>query len=433
MLFLLHAPWIATEQIEVFNTPVSNALGDCRVVNNFTQSAPMILRCSVTPSDNAYVDNLIPSKAFGGLPTLIVQNVPSVPVSKNYAFLKFDLSTNFPSGLVESSARPANASLWLYVRLMNFFYNATVEIHAGMNESWSENNITWNNMPQFDAENYVSANIRQNGTWTRWNLTDLPEAPVSTGRDLTLVAISNETAWKNLVWFDSKEYPYANGTTTPTLNITYVEPSLTIETPYPNLPVSIGSTVINTDNNGTAQAFVPWGKYEITVPNVINISNGTRAHFLRWRNSNATESSRLIPVGNNLTLRADYGVQHLLTVYSSYGTTNGSGWYSDHTNATISVNPTSVPVEGYLAWLGVRYVFDHWIGACSSNEVPCTILIDAPKEAQAVWRTDWTITEEGLLAIASFIALLSLLRVRQVTHKKTKRGYHYRHASKRGS
>jgi hypothetical protein len=434
MLLLLPAPWIVTEQIEELNAQVpSNALGDCRVVSNSTQSAPMILKCSVTPSDNAYVDNLIPSKAFGDLPTLIVQNIPSVPISKNYAFLKFDLSTNLPRDIVESSAKPANESLWMYVRLMNFFYNATVEIHAGMNESWSENNITWNNMPQFDPKNYVSANIRQNGTWARWNITHLPEATVSTGRNLTLVAISNETAWKNLVWFDSKEYPYANGTTTPTLNLTYVEPSLTIETPYPNLPVSIGSTVINTDNNGTAQTFVPWGKYEITVPNALSISNGTRAHFLRWGDNNTTDSSRLIAVGNNLILRANYGVQHLLNVYSSYGTTNGSGWYLDHTNATISVSPTSVPVEGPLAWLGERYVFDHWTGACSSNDPQCTVLIDTPKEAQAVWRTDWTITEVGLAAIASFAALLSLPRVKQVTHKKTKRSYRHRHRPKRRS
>ena len=78
------------------------------------------------------------------------------------------------------------------------------------------------------------------------------------------------------MWFDSKEYPYANGTTTPTLNLTYVEPSLTIETPYPNLPVSIGSTVINTDNNGKAEAFVPWGKYDDHGPEC-------RLHIKRYR------------------------------------------------------------------------------------------------------------------------------------------------------
>ena len=407
------------------------ALGDCRVVSNSNGPPPVILRCSITPSDNSYVDNLLPSKSFGGLPTLIVQNTPSVPISKNYAFLKFDLSTTLPNFLVESSAKPRDENLWLYVRLMNFFYNATVEVHAGINNDWSENNIPWNNMPQFDAANYVSANIRQNGTWALWNLNSLPKVADDTGHNLTLVALSNETAWKNLVWFDSKEYPYANGTTTPTLNLTYVEPSLTVETPYPNLPVNIGSSVINTDSNGRAQAFVPWGKYEITVPDVVSISNGTRAHFLRWKDNNATESSRMIALGNNLTLHADYGVQHLLNVYSPFGNTNGSGWYFDHTNANILVTPTSVPAEGFLSWLGERYVFDHWTGACNSNEPQCTVLIDSPKDAQAVWRTDWTTTEVALLAIAISTTLLSLLRRKRVTKTKVKRAHRHQRRSRR--
>ena len=153
VLLLLQAPWIVTGRMEEPNVQMtSSALGDfCRVVSNSTQSASMILNCSITPSDNALVDNLFPSKTFGGLPTLIVQNTPSVPVSKTYSFLKFDLSTKLPGPLIDSAAKPTNESLWMYVRLINFFYNATVEIHAGMNDGWSENNITWNNMPQFDA------------------------------------------------------------------------------------------------------------------------------------------------------------------------------------------------------------------------------------------------------------------------------------------
>ncbi len=295
-----------------FATPRSNqfTLGpigtrDCSVQSQTNVTAPTIIMCSITPSDNAFADNLIPSKAFGGSGVLIVQNIPSIPISKNYAFLKFDMLNNLPAQLTQTDARPANASLGMYVRLTNFFYNATVEVHNVSAENWTENTLTWNNMPPFDANNFASSNIRQNGTWARWNIASLVQRSFNSSGQVAFAAVSSETSWRNLVWFDSKEYPFLNGSTAPTFEMVFVEPYLTIETPYPNISISVGGRVIATDANGTAQVLLPWGNYSISVPETIPISNGTRAGFVDWSDQ-GNSSTRLVTVGNNLTLRANY-------------------------------------------------------------------------------------------------------------------------------
>jgi len=85
----------------------------------------------MTPTDNGYVDNMLSTKSFGGSGVLIAQNVPSVPVVKTYAFLKFDMIDNMPSGLLESGARPENASLRMYVRRCRFIYGPEIRIECG--------------------------------------------------------------------------------------------------------------------------------------------------------------------------------------------------------------------------------------------------------------------------------------------------------------
>ena len=393
---------------------------DCSVRPETNVTAPTIILCSITPSDDTYVDNLIPTKAFGDSGVLIVQNVPSVPVSKTDAFLKFDMSNDLPEQLAHAGARPVNASLWMYVRLMNFFYNATVEVHNASAENWTANTLTWDNMPQFDVSNYVSTNIRENGTWARWNLTKLVRQSFNSSGQIAFAVVSSETSWKNYVWFDSKEYPYLRGSTAPTLEMTFVEPYLTLETPYPNISISVGGRAIATNANGTAQLMLPWGNYSVSVPETISISNGTRAGFVDW-NDQTNSSTRLVSVGNNLTLKANYRIQHELEVYSPFGSVTGGGWYFENTDATISVTPTSVPLNGFMGWLGGRYVFDHWSGACNTAASQCDVLVDSPKSAVAVWRVDWTLTMILVVVLAVSTACAAFLRSRRSVSTASKR------------
>lgn len=421
LLLLIQTPSLVTSTIQIHATRegTSNGFGACKVIRNSTFTKPMILECSIVPSDDAYVDNLFPSKSFGDLPMLSVQDVPSIPTGRTYSFLKFNFSSHLPDGLVASNAEPANASLWMYVRFVNFLYNATVEIHTAAS-TWDEDNVTWNNRLEIDQVDYASTRVRQNGTWEHWNLTNLSERMGGRG-EITLAAISNEKAWTNDAWFDSKEYTYLNGTTTPTLRLKYVEPFVTVQTPFSDLEVKVGDSSVRTNSNGQARIMVPWGNYEITIPDVISLSNGTRAKFVRW-NDNSTASTKWMQVGNNITLHAEYGTQHSLSVSSSYGTTNGSGWYFHNTYANITITPTSIPARGSGAWFGERYVFDRWTGACNSDVPNCTLLIDGPKSIQAVWRQDWTLTEITFF-VATFLAVLLAFIRRRLLRPKRKRAH----------
>ncbi len=399
--------------------------GDCSAPQYSNATAAMIIHCSITPIDDTFADNLIPTKTFDDLGVIIVQNIPSVPVSKTYGFMKFDLAKSLPEQLVQSGAIPQNASLRMYVRLMNFFYNATVEVHNVPVENWTENTLTWNNMPQFDQNVYASTNIRQNGTWTHWNLTNLVKRRFNSTGQITFAAIASETNWRNLVWFDSKRQTSSNGTTAPTLELAFVEPYLTIETPYPNITISVGGREVATNANGTTQQLLPWGNYSVSVPDIIRIGNGTRARFTGW-NDNTNSSTRLISVGNNLTLKANYGIQHELVANSPFGNIAGEGWYFENTDATITIAPTSVPLEGFTGWIGGRYVFDHWSGACTTTASQCQVLMDIPKSTVAVWRVDWTLTiilAMVLVTLAACVVVLMKKRNagRRVRIKRSKR------------
>jgi len=402
------------------STLAPGATHGCSVRPETNVPAPTIIFCSITPSNDAYADNIIPSKPIGNSGVLIVQNIPSVPVAKTYAFLKFDMLNNLPAQLAQTEARPVNASLFMHVRLMNFFYNATVEIRNASAGNWTEDSLTWDNMPQFDVSNYVSTNIRQNGTWAHWNLTSLVQQRFNSSGQVAFAAISSETSWRNYIWFDSKDYPYLNGATAPTLELAFVEPYLTIETPYPNISISVGGRTIATNANGTAQLLLPWGNYFTSVPETITISNGTRAHFVAW-DDQANSSTRLVSVGNNLTLKANYMIQHELDVYSPFGTATGGGWYFANTAVTISVTPTAVPLDGFMGWLGGRYVFDHWSGACNTATPQCVVVVDSPKAAVAVWKVDWTLTTILAIILALSTACAAILRRRRSIRTASKR------------
>jgi hypothetical protein len=202
-----------------------------------------------------------------------------------------------------------------------------------------------------------------------------------------------------------------------------VEPFLNIETPYPNLPIGIGEKVFHTDANGKFQALLPWGQYQISVPEIIPQANGTRASFVGW-SDHVTQADRLVTVGNNITLRADYRTQYRLDVSSPYGSTRGSGWYFEKSSANLSIYPTAVPAEGWAGWLGVRHVFDHWAGACITSQPTCAVVMDGPNVTTAVWRDDYVITFSLLiLLIVGSTVTFTFLRRRRSSTRGSRRNH----------
>ena len=87
---------------------------------------------------------------------------------------------------------------------------------------------------------------------------------------------------------------------------------------------------------------------------------------------------------------------------STYGTPQGSGLYPQGANATFSV-------ENEIDYgNGTRRVFEQWVGDSTSTDHQAWIILNAPKNVVAIWKTQYTVTLEtlGLPPDASAVALV---------------------------
>jgi hypothetical protein len=379
-----------------------------------SSESPSVVRCALEPKDDTYVDNLLPKKTFGHEFVLVVQNTPAVPPSENQAYLKFDLASTLPNEILMSQARPRNATLWLYSRFVTAFHNATVGVHYVSTNDWNESGLTWDIKPLFDPALFTSETIVTNETWYQWNVTQYVDSAMQKPAQISFAAVA-DTHWKNYVWFDSKDHPQTEASpTAPELVLYFVEPTLTVETPYPNIPITVEGGSSKVTVTGRLQVYAPWGDYKITVPEVISEGEGARAVFVGW-NDSYQQATRTITVGNDATLRAKYQMQYSFNVTSLYGSTEGAGWYPKNTNVSLSVSPLTVPVGGFAGFLGAREVFDHWDGGCTSSQPECTVVMDGPKRATVVWKEDYMIPILALASIAlvATIVLLFINRMRK--------------------
>lgn len=105
-----------------------------------------------------------------------------------------------------------------------------------------------------------------------------------------------------------------------------------------------------------------------------------------------------LDMGSPHKLIAVYKAQYYLDVSSPYGDPKGSGWYDEGSTATISVN---TPIE---VGFGVSQVFVRWSGDIASESPTAQVLMDGPKKAVAVWRTDSTVLYATLALVAAAVA-----------------------------
>jgi len=399
------------------NTPTD--YNRCDILSEQSNASPMRLHCLVAPSDDAYVENLSPSKTFGDMPILIVQAIPSIPTLRDYAYLKFNVANAVPSQLIQSHAKPIDANLAMYVEWINFFYNATIQVHSVENNSWDENSITWNNQPGFDS-NFTQSIVRMNDTWTLWDVIVDTLNSLNNGTEVSFAIIPSTRSWKNQVWLASKDYPLDRGLRWPALDLTYVEPYLTITTPYPNLTITVDNATFQTDAKGVFRAPFPWGNHHVRVPEAIQESNGTRIGFRSW-SDNTTENDRIVTLGNNLTLSVDYGRQFRLQAVSPYGWIEGSDWYFEDSNANVSIHPTVVAFDGWLGILGARHVFDHFTEACETSQSTCSVHMDGPKTVTAVWRDDYTTSILIVFVVVGLVAFVKLMFRRHGKKRRRRR------------
>jgi len=142
-----------------------------------------------------------------------------VPWDESIAFLMFDLSP------VPSEASITSARLRLCT---TGEAGAYVSVHYCSNNEWTEEGITYNNMPPFSQTPIDSVNVTSPITWYEWNVTNTVQSTLqSDGKKLTLVLRSAEGPAQ----FESRNSPWFDGEHRPQLVVVYEAPPTSDSTP----------------------------------------------------------------------------------------------------------------------------------------------------------------------------------------------------------
>jgi len=118
--------------------------------------------------------------------------------------------------------------------------------------------------------------------------------------------------------------------------------AITIQTPYPYIPVKVDEQSKATDAEGKIQVFALLDQsYNISVPTLVETGPGSRGNFTRWDNDE-TNSSRTITVTGSTTYTAYYETQYEVTF-------SQSGVSSNFTETIVTIdeeyNATNLPVS----------------------------------------------------------------------------------------
>ncbi|MEM2702288.1 MAG: SdrD B-like domain-containing protein [Candidatus Bathyarchaeia archaeon] len=123
---------------------------------------------------------------------------------------------------------------------------------------------------------------------------------------------------------------------------------------------------------------------------------GTRYVCTGWNGTGSVppsgkEKSASFTINEPSSIIWNWKIQHYLEVQSSYGVTGGEGWYDENATAYASLN------TGLIESDGTRHVFVKWAdNATGTNYAKSDpIIMDAPKTATAIWKTQYYLTMKG--------------------------------------
>jgi len=176
-------------------------------------------------------------------------------------------------------------------------------------------------------------------------------------------------------------------------------------------PPPVPITVDGINGTGTVLLNLAKGPHLVSVPQVVLLNNGTRLRFTRWSDG-AAAISRTIVLTRDVTIRAIYETQYLLSVISPEVAVTGAAWYDNGTNATISIPSTTVPMAGALGTFGAKWTFTGWSenGQVASKSTTWSMYITSPRVITADWQADYsapaTIIALVLISIALCVILL---------------------------
>jgi hypothetical protein len=176
---------------------------------------------------------------------------------------------------------------------------------------------------------------------------------------------------------------------------------VTVRTKMPNLTVKIDGFPFQTNLNGIASTGVPYGTVTIEVPNEIPESPTSKLRFAAW-DRYGTSNPLTILVNSTLDTTVTYNHTYPIYVASPFGSPAGSGWFTQGTNVTFSVqNEINYGNR-------TRRVFTRWDGDSNSTSNKAWLIVNSPKQVKASWTTQYavTFTTAGLPANASALAII---------------------------
>jgi len=152
--------------------------------------------------------------------------------------------------------------------------------------------------------------------------------------------------------------------------------TLTVQTSSPGSGFSFDGTNYSTNSSGLAEIQTVPGQHLVEAQPFIYVSNVSRLRFVAWEDlTNVT--SRQISLSGDRTIHLSYVQQYLVQVNSTYGETNGSGWYDANSTASAIVQPpmlNSPPV-----------IFSNWAPYANQSQVRLLFPVTSPQVVSAVW------------------------------------------------
>lgn len=127
--------------------------------------------------------------------------------------------------------------------------------------------------------------------------------------------------------------------------------------------------------------WIPGSMHTIAVPEEVNVTSGTRYHFIGW-DDGETSPTRTISKG---LYGANYDLEQLLNIISAYGDPAGAGWYVDGSITTFSITP-------YIDLTDTRHIFTGWSGDYTGTSPMGSLIMSAPKTITANWRNEYLLT-----------------------------------------
>jgi hypothetical protein len=136
------------------------------------------------------------------------------------------------------------------------------------------------------------------------------------------------------------------------------------------------------------------------------VINESRLIFDRWVEfPNERSPTLTVLMEEPQTVTANWNKQYYLNIVSPVGDVNGDGWYDEGSVAEISVSSRYVPMD-FFGIFGLGYDFSHWSGDVVTRTPTASLLINGPKNVEAVWKLSFI-----RFVILSIIIILAIVLV----------------------